>query len=218
MPRKELRKSRDIVRLSSSMRVDGRALAFEAPWFGSATESERENDAEMEDASAGEEDDDGSTESDARQASVPARNDDDDGDVGNASDDDEAHEHVNMDGDGNEQDKTLGNPTRKRKLPPSSSSKPHVDPAAPNQKKVAFAALPSPSKPRASTKAAAADKRKKTTPDLANNKKAKIGLGSSSTRSIKPAANAPTAAQKRKNQTAAAATSEEGAYDFSKFF
>ncbi len=291
LPRKELRRSHDVVRLSSG-RVDERSLAFEAPWFGSgaaATESGAE-DGEMEeegrasDSGPDEEDEeasdgDGSAESDA-QAAVPA-GDEGGGGGGDGSDDDdveaEDHEHVNtdrVDKDGNEDAEgegealgtTRSSSARKRKLPPSSST-PHVDPARPNKKKVAFAIAtaaktlphrPSSSKGRsavrqtaASTKAisaaasstvTAADKKQKrnmTTPDLAtapaskkNNSatKAKIGLGSSSTParapaaqgtarrtgSTKPAANAPSTAQKRKNQ--AAGDSEEGAYDFSKFF
>ena len=269
LPRKELRRSRDVVRLSSG-RVDERALAFEAPWFGSATAgSESESNAEMEAACADEaeeaSDGDESTESDAQQASVFAGNDGGGGGGGgdgNASDHDdvveaeESNEHVNtdrVDRDGNEdgsedEGETLGTTTRfsaaprKLKLPSSSLSKPHVDPAQPIKKKVTFAAAAKTAPPRPSPKGrvptkaavAAADqkqKRKTTTADLARapasmSKKAKIGSSTPArapaaqgavTRrngSIKPVANAPTMAQKRKT----AAASEEGMYDFSKFF
>ncbi|KAI9448350.1 hypothetical protein H4582DRAFT_1803181 [Lactarius indigo] len=209
MPRKELRRSRDIVRLSSGQ-VDERALAFEAPWFGSAAaESESDEDGEMEasgqasDSGLDEEASDGdeSAESDP-QASAPT-GDEDEGSGG--SDDDP---------DAIEADDTWRLP------PPSSSSKRPVDPARPN-KKVAFAAVK--------------QKRNMATPDLATapaskkngSKKAKIGptrappataQGTARrTGPIKPAANVPTAVQKRKSQAAATA-SEEGAYDFSKFF
>ncbi|KAI9466702.1 hypothetical protein BJY52DRAFT_10268 [Lactarius psammicola] len=272
VPRKELRRSRDVVRLSSG-RVDERGLAFEAPWFGSAQDGEMEaTSAEEEgrtsDSGPDEEDEevsdgDENTESDA-QASAPTGDEDGGGGSGDGSDDDDVvakdNEHVNtdrVDEDGNEDEsEALGTTTRsssarKRKLPPSSSM-PDVGPARPNpSKKVAFATAktlepPRPSSIKAVSAAAAStvtaaekkQKRNMTTPDLAeasasknnNAKKAKIGLESSSTParalaahgaarrtgSIKPGANAPTTAQKRKNQ--ATTDSEEGAYDFSKFF
>lgn len=143
MPRKELRRSRDVIRLSSGQ-VDERALAFSAPWFGS-TASDTGADGDMEagrasdspgpsddeDASDGDE----SAESDA-QASEGGE---DDNDGGNASDGDVAEveedidtdidiEHVNTDcahNDGNEADEVPKGTTtrispasaRKRKLP-----------------------------------------------------------------------------------------------------
>lgn len=217
-PRKELRRSRDVVRLSSG-HIDERLLAFDAPWFGSAaTESGAEDAGRASDAGL-DSDGDESAESDTG-------NEDEDGNASDADADVDV-EHVNTDGrmdsDGNE-DAAPRAPTRKRKLPPSSSSStPHVDEptiARPTKKKtVSFATLPPP-----------LDKKQKGTPDPAAWKKAMTGRMRSSsgggaarkTGSTKPAANAPTAAQKRKNQGAvaatAAATSEEGAYDFSKFF
>lgn len=255
VPRKELRRSRDVVRLSPG-RLDERALAFEAPWSGSATAES--DDAEEDEVGDGYE----TTESDAR-ASVSAGGGGGGGGNGNGNGSDDEAE-----GDGNEDEEegrgeALGTTTRstsarKRKLP--ALSKPHmVEPARPNKKKVSFAATaktlstPSSAKGRsalrqasASTIAAASEplskqNRNMTTPDLAmayaskknNAKKVKIALGSSPsppahspasaaqsatrrTGALKPAANAPTTAQKRKNQAAVA--SEEGAYDFSKFF
>ncbi|KAH9045726.1 P-loop containing nucleoside triphosphate hydrolase protein [Lactarius pseudohatsudake] len=66
VPRKELRRSRDVVRLSSGQ-VDERALAFEAPWFGSSAAtagSESDEDGEMEASDS--DDGDENAESDAR--------------------------------------------------------------------------------------------------------------------------------------------------------
>lgn len=227
VPRKELRRSHDIIRLSSG-HIDERLLSFDAPWFGSATESDTEDEGRASDSGP---DGDG----DERSAESDTGDEDEDGDEGgNASDGDVDVEHVNTDSDGDE-DTAPRAPTRKRKrkLPPSSSTvTPHVDPAArPTKKKtVSFAALPP---PRSSPDK---EQMKSTPPDLAAStkmKKAMTGRMRSSsaaaqghgggaarkTGSTKPAANAPTAAQKRKNQgAAAAATSEEGAYDFSKFF
>ncbi|KAH8999424.1 hypothetical protein EDB92DRAFT_1834090 [Lactarius akahatsu] len=262
VPRKELRRSRDVVRLSSGQ-VDERALAFEAPWFGSsaaaaAAGSESDEDGEMEASDSGlASDGDENAESDA-QASVRDEEDGDGG--GDGSDDDpdaiEADDtwHVD-DGDGNEDDGATttarSSPARKRKLPPS--TKRPVDPARPT-KKVAFAATvaslngaaKTSSKGRSALRQApasakivsaraaasivtAADEKLTTGPTSKKNgsKKSKIALArappaaaqSTVRRSgpIKPAANAPTAVQKRKSQAGAAA-SEEGAYDFSKFF
>ncbi|KAH9050116.1 hypothetical protein EDB84DRAFT_731902 [Lactarius hengduanensis] len=233
VPRKELRRSRDVVRLSSGQ-VDERALAFEAPWFGSSAAtagSESDEDGEMEASEDSGLDNDGdeNAESDA-QASV---RDEDDG-----SDDDP--DAIEADDDGNEDSTTRSSPARKRKLP----TKRPVDPARPNKKKVAFAATvasvngaaKTSSKGRSalrqapeSTKvvSAAAAASTVTSKKNGSKKNSKIGLARAPPASaqrtarrtgpIKPAANAPTAVQKRKNQAAAAA-SEEGAYDFSKFF
>ncbi|KAH9180024.1 GNL3L/Grn1 putative GTPase-domain-containing protein [Lactarius sanguifluus] len=241
VPRKELRRSRDVVRLSTGQ-VDERALALEAPWFGSSATagSESDEDGEMEASDSG------------------LNDDDDDGDE-NAESDAQASVRDEDDADGNEDEGTTrSSPARKRKLPPS--TKRPVDPARPN-KKVAFAATvasvnggaaktsskgrsalrQAPESTRVISAAAAStvtSAEKLTTPDLATgptstkkngSKKSKIGLARAPpaasaaqstarrTGPIKPAANAPTAVQKRKNQAAAAA-SEEGAYDFSKFF
>jgi len=223
VPRKELRRSRDVVRLSSGQ-VDERALAFEAPWFGSACDAE----GRASDSGPGEEEDD-----DDAQASA---GDEEDEGGGNASDGDVAEdiEHVNTDGnEGEDEDEEeapdtarTSSASQKRKLP-SPPPPSHVDPARPNKKKVTFAKTlpPQPS---------AADKKRKSTLDLAASSKmnlakgAKTGLRSSSTPArasraaaqggtarrtgtAKPAANAPTAA-------AMAGASEEGTYDFSKFF
>ena len=49
LPRKELRRSRDLVRLSSE-RIDDRALALDAPWFD-ADSGDGESDSDVEDES-----------------------------------------------------------------------------------------------------------------------------------------------------------------------
>ncbi|KAH9077494.1 GNL3L/Grn1 putative GTPase-domain-containing protein [Lactarius deliciosus] len=236
VPRKELRRSRDVVRLSAGQ-LDERALALEAPWFGSAATagSESDEDGEMEASDAGLDDDgDENAESDA-QASVR----DEDGSDGDP-DAIEAVDTWHVDADGNEDEGTpttttpRSSPARKRKLPPSSSStKRPVDPARPN-KKVTFAttvasvngAAKTSSKGRRALRQAPESTKVVSAAAASTNgsKKSKIGPARAPpaatarrTGPIKPAANAPTAVQKRKNQAAAAA-SEEGAYDFSKFF
>ncbi|KAH9007137.1 GNL3L/Grn1 putative GTPase-domain-containing protein [Lactarius hatsudake] len=204
VPRKELHRSRDVVRLSTGQ-VDERALALEAPWFGSSAESDEDGEMEASDS-----DEDGS---------------DDDPDAIEAADD---TWHVNADGNEDEgMMTTRSSPARKRKLP--SSTKRHVDPARPT-KKVAFAttvasvngAAKASSQGRsarqASTVTTADEKQKKilATSKKNGSKKLKIGPARAPppstvrrTGPIKPVANAPTAVQKRKNQAAAAA-SEEG--------
>ncbi|KAH9062032.1 hypothetical protein EDB87DRAFT_1788140 [Lactarius vividus] len=218
VPRKELRRSRDIIRLSSGQ-VDERALAFEAPWFGSAaagSESDEGREMEASNSSLDEEASDGdeSAESDA-QASAPTG--DEDGGV-----DDTWH----VDGDGDEDEGTTttrSSPAQKRKLPPS--TKRPVDPARPH-KKVAFAATMASGAAKTSSKGRSALRRAPASAKVVSSAVAStIGPARAPpvtaqgtarrTGSIKPAANAPTAVQKQKNQAAAA---EEGSYDFSKFF
>jgi nuclear GTP-binding protein len=102
VPRKELRQSRDVVRLSSG-RVDERALAIEASWFGDGSACDDDDgdiimEAEGRAPSDSEEDDDSdgdkSAESDAAQASVVG--DEDQGAGGNARDDGDVEEDINM--------------------------------------------------------------------------------------------------------------------------
>ena len=238
--RKELRRSRDVVRLSSG-RADERALALEAPWFGSARDDD-DMEAEGRQASDSESDDSvgaesAESDSQAQQASVGEEEDDsEDGGGGNASDGAQDIRHVNTDGNEEEDEAPLPGTgiartsssaasTRKRKLPLPPSLPSDVDPTRPNQKKrVAFAVSPAADKKK---------KKQKSTLDLAASSKinyAKTRLRSSSSTparasaaaqggTAKPAANAPTAAHKRKNQVATTAGgSEDGAYDFSKFF
>jgi hypothetical protein len=71
LPRKELRRSRDIVRLSPE-RVDDRALALDAPWFdangGSGEDGEDESEAEA--IGSGTDDDDAGAEFGGQDGSV----------------------------------------------------------------------------------------------------------------------------------------------------
>ncbi|KAF8271733.1 P-loop containing nucleoside triphosphate hydrolase protein [Lactarius quietus] len=93
MPRKELRRSHDVVRLSSGQ-VDDRLLAFDAPWFGSTTESDtQDGEMDMEGASARASDsgpDDDDDDEEEVSAGSDAAGDEDEGDGGNASDGDVA--------------------------------------------------------------------------------------------------------------------------------
>ena len=215
LPRKELRRSRDIVRLSSE-RIDDRALAFDAPWFdadgGDGSDSDVEDESEAEaigsGTDGGEEMDDAGLVGDAEF----------DGLDGSVSDED--------DNEDEDDDEVSRNPrssfSRKRKRPPLPSApllNPQLDPTRP-RKKVTFAAsvkattdsarssssLKTPSRP--STTRPSPSKKK-------SNAKAPGITPSQPPRSRKSAANAPTTtARKRK----AAGGGESDAYDFSKFF
>ena len=231
-PRKELRRSRDIVRLSSGHIDERLLLAFDAPWFGgSATES---SDAEGGAAAAVASDSslDDAEEEDADESAESDMGDEDED--GNASDGDVAVEvdvveHVNTDGN---EDTAPRNKRKRNNITPSST--PHVDDPSrsrPTKKTVSFAALPpSRSSPRTATVTAAAAAHKKQMAAASGTKMKKAmtgrmrslaaqgGAAAQRTGSTKPAANVPTAAQKRKKQDTAAAVSEEAAYDFSKFF
>ena len=230
-PRKKLRRSRDIVRLSSGHIDERLLLAFDAPWFGgSATES---SDAEGGAAAAAASDSslDDAEEEDADESAESDTGDEDED--GNASDGDVAVEvdvveHVNTDGN---EDTAPRNKRKRNNITPSSSPTHVDDPVRPTKKTVSFAALPpSRSSPRTATvtaAVAAADKKQMAASGTKMKKAmtgrmwslaAQGGAAARRTGSTKPAANAPTAAQKRKKQDTAAAVSEEAAYDFSKFF
>jgi nuclear GTP-binding protein len=242
-PRKELRRTGNLVRLSSE-RIDDRALVLEMPWVGAdASEGESDLDGEDEDEDEGEvemeaigsgtdeeEATDGadsvkSAESDGLEASVSEEEDDDDGE--NAGADEEGE-------DGDEVPPTAHSSSvlKRKRRPPATTPKQQSDPARPS-KKVAFAADVVPSNKR-TPKPTLLPRRpvivthsKKQKSDLSrpsattpSSKKANSGVhsaGGAPMRARKPAANAPmtTAAQKR---IQAASRAGEDAYDFSKFF
>jgi hypothetical protein len=239
-PRKELRRTGNIVRLSSEQ-IDDRALVLETPWVDAdASEGESDPDgedddedkmeAEMEVIESGTDGADSveSAESDGLEAPVSEEEENDDGgenaDAGEEDDDDYGDE--------------VPPPSsiRKRKRqPPSTTPKQQSDPAPPPSKKVTFAADVMPSKKRTPNPALLARRpvivthsSKKQKPELSrpsaatepSSKRANPGVrsaGGASMRARKPAANAPMtiAAQKRKQATS---RGEDDAYDFSKFF
>ena len=224
LPRKELRRSRDVVRLSSERVVDDRALALDASWFDadgvdSGASDVLEDESEAGAIMSGEED--------------PA---DEAGPVGSAEeeeededDNDEDAEGVEGEGeDGDEAFDPRSSFARKRKRPPpssalSSSSKPQLGPPARPRKKVAFATTVKAisdstrsskeeytlSRPSSTTKPSPSKKSNATAPTNPSRKSA----GTAPPRARKSAANAPTMTrQKRK------AAGGDDAYDFSKFF
>ncbi|KAI0301855.1 hypothetical protein B0F90DRAFT_1838736 [Multifurca ochricompacta] len=107
-PRKELRRSGDLVRLSSGQ-VDEHALAFEMPWFG-LDDANSENEDEIEDADGKAE----GEEFEARQGSICEGGDDDE-----SSDDDDDDDRT----DDGKQDGALSiapsSSLRKRKMLPA---------------------------------------------------------------------------------------------------
>ena len=211
LPRKELRRSRDLVRLSSE-RVDDRALAFDAPWFDADNrdvdgDSDGEDESEAEAVGSGT---DGGEEESAESDGL-------DGSV-SEEDNDEGQDDVE-DEDAEDEDEVPLNPhssrTRKRKRPPPppSALKPQLDPTRP-RKKVAFATSV---KTITNSTRSSKEHTLSRPPPKKLNAKALYTKIQPSSRSHKSAANAPTSttAQKRK---AAAYDGENDAYDFSKFF
>lgn len=147
IPRKELRRSHDLVRLSAG-RVDERVAALEAPWF--CTEAAAYEEA-LEPGTDPEEVGDGDGESGASGSILSERDDGDDDDNtdddGGDSDDSQVEgDHLdeddqNGDGDEVEEDEALrrvhSSSTRKRKQPPPSDLQMERPPRP--TKKVAFA-------------------------------------------------------------------------------
>ncbi|KAI0303086.1 GNL3L/Grn1 putative GTPase-domain-containing protein [Russula brevipes] len=153
-PRKELRRSCDLVRLSSE-RVDDRVLAFEAPWFGADTadgnsdvEHDNEGAGEGEAIRSGTEDNEEEDSADEAGLAEGAESGFDRLECSSSLSEEESDEG---DGDEDEEEappKARSSPARKRKRPPSPApasvpSMTRKDPAARPSKKVAFAALPS---------------------------------------------------------------------------
>ena len=196
--RKELRRTRDLVRLSSE-RIDDRALALETPWFG----TDAANGAS--DSDGGEDDDD-----DAAEVEKSGSGSDEEEDADEAGLVVESAEFHGLEGsvsDDEDEDGASPNahsPSARKRKP---SSLPRSDPERP-PKKVSFAGIPTRSKKQVPL----SDKRTKTANSGARSTRAPAGAARTRTRAHKPAANAPSAtAQKR-------AAGEDGAYDFSKFF
>jgi len=229
-PRKELRRTRDLVRLSSAQ-IDDRSLVLETPWFGTDAadgESHRDSDGEDEEEAIGSgadeeeevtDEEDGlaaeSAESDGSEGSASEEEDDVDIDSGENAGADE--EETSPD--------THPSPAQKRKRPPSSlppppPPKPHSDPARPAKKK--------PNAPRARFAThgkghEASSSHSRPTATMPSTKRANSGVPGTrapvgaSMRTRKPAANAPTTTAQKRKQSGGAAD-EDGAYDFSKFF
>jgi hypothetical protein len=152
-PRKELRRSCDLVRLSSE-RVDDRVLAFEAPWFGADT-ADGNSDVEDDNEGAGEgeairsrtEDNEEEGSADEAGLAESAESGSDRLECSSSLSEEESDE-----GDGDEDEappKARSSPARKRKRPPSPApasvvpSMSRKDPGARPSKKVAFAIPPS---------------------------------------------------------------------------
>ena len=239
LPRKELRRTRDLVRLSSE-RIDDRPLALETPWFGTdAANDGSESDVEDEEDDAAEVEVSGSgmdEEEDADEAGLVESakfhglegsvsgdedegDDDEDDDGSNGSDDDSENAGMDEGVDEDEVPPTAHSPSARKRKPPSL---PQSDPVRPS-KKVTFGGITTQTKkhlpPSNIRTGAPLAHSKRPSATTSPSKKANPGVrstrapaGSARTRPHKPAANAPTTtAQKH-------ATGEAGTYDFSKFF
>jgi len=198
-PRRELRRTRDLVRLSSE-RIDDRALALETPWFS----TDAANGAS--DSDGGEGDDD-----DAAEVEKSGSGSDEEEDADEAGLVESAEFHGlegsvsgDEDEDGASPNANAHSSSARKRKPSSLSRSDAVRPP----KKVSFAGIPTRSKKQVPL----SDKRTKTANSVARSTRASAGAARTRTRTHKPAANAPSAtAQKR-------AVGEDGAYDFSKFF
>jgi hypothetical protein len=245
-PRKELRRTRDLVRLSSE-RIDDRALALETSWFGTdaandgsdpEVEDEEDDAAEVEASGSGmdeEEDADKaglveSAEFHGLEGSVSGDEDEDDDDDSNGSDDDS--ENAGMDeedegvDEGDEVPPTAHSSSARKRRPPSL---PQSDPVRPS-KKVAFAGI------TARTKKQVPPSSKRTGPSLAHGKgektaslsdpsattspfkKANLGVRSTGAHAGSARTRARKPAANAPTTTAQKHAGEDGAYDFSKFF
>ncbi|KAF8505465.1 hypothetical protein F5888DRAFT_1791522 [Russula emetica] len=196
-PRKEMRRTRDLVRLSSE-RVDDRTLALDAPWFSTedGADGVNENGSELE--------------SDAEAEEIGSDADADGGDY-EEDDADDAGLLDDAEEDEDEDEMPQSSSAQKRKrLAPPSSSKSQSGPTTRPRKKVAFAT---------SVKTTTTNSTRTSSSPSSSYKKsnAKAPAGTKPpppSRSRKSAANAPPppTAQKRKPEAG------EGTYDFSKFF
>ncbi|KAF8485073.1 hypothetical protein DFH94DRAFT_718062 [Russula ochroleuca] len=223
LPRKELRRSRDVVRLSSE-RIDDRALALDAPWFD-ADGGDGESDSDVEDESEAEAIGSGADGGEEVMDDVGLVGGAEfDGLDGSVSDEDDDNEDEDED-----EDEVSRNPRsslaqkRKRPPPPSAPSlKPQLAHTRP-RKKVAFAAsvkattnsTRSPSSSKEHTLSRPSATRPSASKKKSNAKPPGTTPPQPQPRARKSAANAPTTtARKRK----AAGGGENDAYDFSKFF
>jgi hypothetical protein len=149
-PRKEFRRTRDLMRLSSEQ-IDDRSLVLETPWFGmDATDGESDpdgEDKEEEEAVRSGADEEEVTDEDGLEAESGAESgvsegsaseEDDDSDSDSDSDDDDNGENAGAD-EGEMSPDARSSPTRKHKRPPPSlpptPPKPHLGPARPAKKK-----------------------------------------------------------------------------------
>lgn len=193
-PRKELRRTRDLVRLSSEQ-IDDRALALETPWFGT-------------DAANGASNSDGGEDEDAaEEVETSGSGTDEDEDADEAGLVESAGFHAlegSASGDEDEASPNARSPSARKRKP---QSRPQSDPVRP-PKKVTFADIPT----RAKKQVPLSDKRTKTANSGARGTRAPAGAARTRTRAHKPAANAPTAAAQKR------AAGEDGAYDFGEFF
>lgn len=219
-PRKEMRLTRDLVRLSSEQ-VDDRALALDAPWF--STEDGADDVDEDEDEAS-------ELESETKAEQIGSGADGGDSEDDAAADDAGLGDEVDSDED-EECEVPQSSFARKRKrpqspLPPSSltpSSKSQSGPMLP-RKKVAFAipvkATTNSTRPSSSSsKDHTLSKTRPSPPYKKSDVDPKAPVGTKApppSRTRKSAANAPPpTAQKRKPE---AGGGKDGAYDFSKFF
>ena len=229
-PRKELRRTRDLVRLSSEQ-IDDRSLVLETPWFGTdAADGESDSDGEDEDEE--EAIGSGADEEEVRdEDGLTAESAESDGSEGSASEEDDIDSDSDGDGDGENagadeeemSSDTHSSPAQKRKRPPSPPPTPPKQcsgPARPATKK------PNAPHVRIATHGKghkASSHSRPTATSAPSSKRANPGVpgtrapAGASMRTRKPAANAPTTTAQKRRQSGGAAV-EDGAYDFGTFF
>lgn len=221
--RKEMRQTRDVVRLSSE-RVDDRTPALDAPWFG--TDGVSDSDADS-DASE--------LESDAKAEEIGS---DADADGGDSEEEDADDAGLGLESDGwldksvseeDDEEVTQSSSARKRKRPqpqpPSSlatsSLKSQSGPTTRPRKKVAFATSVKVTAATDSTRPSSSSKNHTLARPPPNKKsnaaKAPAGTKPPPSRTRKSAANAPPPTAKRRKPKAGA-QGEDDAYDFGTFF
>ena len=232
-PRKEMRQTRDLVRLSTE-RVDDRTFALDAPWFSTEDGADSASDSDVDDDENASE-----LESDAEAEEIGSDADADGGDSEEEDADDAGLGGVEtefdrwLDKSVSEEDESSSARKRKRpqsqppsSLAPSSSLKSQSGPTARPWKKVAFATSVKATTTTDSTRPSkdhTLSRPSTTTRPSSSYKKsnvAKTPAGTKpppSSRTRKLAANAPPPTAKMRKPEAVA-QGEDGAYDFSKFF
>lgn len=213
-PRKEMRQSRDLVRLSSE-RVDDRTVAFDAPWF--STEDVASDSDDVGDEASGASELESEMGADEIGLGTDDGGDSEEEDIAAAADD--AGLGGVESGETEEDEDEAPQSARKRKRPqPPAPSKSQSGPARP-RKKVTFAtsvkATPS---SKDHTPLSQPSMTRPSTPYKKSGVSAKAPAGTKtkpppSPRTRKSAANAPPPAAQRRKPRAG-----EGEYDFSKFF
>lgn len=222
--RKEMRRTRDLVRLSSE-RVDDRTLALDAPWFSTEDGADGVSDSDVDD-----DEDASELESEAKAEEIGSDADADGGDSEEDADDAGLGLGEWLDKSVSEEDESSSARKRKRPQPqpPSSlapSSKSQSGPTRP-RKKVAFATsvkaittTTDSTRPSSSSKDHTLSRPSTTTRPSSPYKKSNTVKAPAGTkpRTRKSAANAPPpTAKKRKPE--AGAQGEDDTYDFGKFF